>query len=367
MEELRFVERLSFAASADPMSLLGLHRSLQVQADDVTRSASFGGAVAREPSAAANLALSSPEAPLVAILLCSFNGQAFLAEQLDSIAGQEHCNWRLVVSDDGSLDGTLTLLAAYQQSWGAQRLEFLAGPSRGFAANFLFLSCKADIASDFYAYADQDDVWHPAKLQRALTWLAGLAPGVPGLYCSRTLLIDERGCDQGYSPLFSKPPTFANALVQNVGGGNTMVFNAAAMALLREAGAGVAVVSHDWWLYLVVTGCGGEVFYDAMPSVGYRQHEGCVVGSNSSWPDRLVRFRMMLTGRFRAWNSVNIAALSLLRHRLTDENRKKFDYFVHSRTRWLLPRLIGLWRSGVYRQTVFGNMGLIFAALIKRL
>lgn len=305
--------------------------------------------------------------PLVAVLMCTYNGQAFLAEQLDSIAGQTYGNWTVVVSDDGSQDSTLDLLDTYRQRWGEQRLALRTGPGKGFAANFLALTCQTELQADFYAFCDQDDMWQADKLQRALRWLDTVPAGVAAMYCSRTELVDDAGSHLGFSPLFTRQPLFANALVQSVGGGNTMVFNQAAMALLREAGENVDIVSHDWWLYQVVTGCGGQVFYDAVPSILYRQHEENVVGSNSSWSDRLARLRMMLTGRFKGWNDLNIAALSRLEHRLTEENRQHFQRFCASRQQWLLPRMLGLWRSGVYRQTVFGNLGLILAALIKRL
>ena len=75
-------------------------------------------------------------------------------------------------------------------------------------------------------------------------------------------MLDAENNEFGFSPLFSKPPSFANAIVQNIGGGNTMVFNNALRALLREAGKDVSVISHDWWSYIVAAGCGGKIFYD---------------------------------------------------------------------------------------------------------
>jgi glycosyltransferase involved in cell wall biosynthesis len=52
--------------------------------------------------------------PYVAILMCTFNGERFLKEQLDSFATQTHQNWTLWVSDDGSTDQTLEILRATQ-------------------------------------------------------------------------------------------------------------------------------------------------------------------------------------------------------------------------------------------------------------
>lgn len=200
-----------------------------------------------------------------------------------------------------------------------------------------------------------------------MNWLATIPKHVPALYCSRTRLVDEKDRDIGFSPLFTKPPSFANALMQNIGGGNTMVFNDAARQLLREAGEDINVVTHDWWVYLVVSACGGRVFYDAHPSLRYRQHDSNLVGMNASWRARLVRMRMLWQGKFRYYNDLNIQALERLRNRITPENREIFDRFSAVRNRHLFPRLIGLKQCGIYRQTILGNLGLAAAAIFKKL
>ena len=270
------------------------------------------------------------------------HGQRFLAEQLDSIAAQTYTDWRLWVSDDGSADGTLAILEQYRTTWGIDRILVRSGPAEGFVANFLSLTCSADIRAEYYAYADQDDIWEADKLSRSIAWLASVPAGTPALYCSRTLLIDEQGQENGCSPLFSRPPGFANALVQCIGGGNTMVFNEAARDLLRQAGAGVKVITHDWWAYLVVTGCGGKVFYDSYPTVRYRQHGKNLVGSNAYVFARLLRLRMLLKGIFRDWIDLNIQALQGISGRLTPESRRILDRFCAARKQPLLPRLSGL-------------------------
>lgn len=305
--------------------------------------------------------------PKVAILLCTYHGQHYLAEQLDSFQAQSHSNWEVWASDDGSEDNTHAILEAYQQKWPVGRLSIHFGPSEGFAANFLSLTCRASIEADYYAYADQDDVWESDKLERAVRWLQTVPENTPALYCSRTRLVDAENNEIGLSPLFCKPPSFANALMQNIGGGNTMVFNNAARALLREAGEDTPVITHDWWAYMVVSGCGGKVFYDSHPSLRYRQHDGNLVGMNATWAARFKRIRMLWEGRFRNWNDSNIAGLRKLQHKLTPENRETLERFAKARQMSLIPRLTHLKRSGIYRQTLFGNLGLIAAAIFGKI
>jgi glycosyltransferase involved in cell wall biosynthesis len=179
--------------------------------------------------------------PQVAILLCTLEGQRFLKEQLASFESQNLKAWSLFVSDDGSSDRTLDILQEQQKQWGRGKLTLQSGPRQGFAANFLSLTCQTDINADYYAYADQDDIWEADKLERAVHWLETIPGDVPALYCSRTRLVDKENRTVGFSPLFKKPPSFANALIQNIGGGNTMVFNHATKKLLCRAGKDIEV------------------------------------------------------------------------------------------------------------------------------
>jgi len=311
--------------------------------------------------------MTAQKSPKVAILLCTYQGQQYLQAQLNSFVAQTHTNWELWVSDDGSKDGTHAILAEAVKDWAPGKISVHNGPQEGFCANFLSLTCNVDIKADFYAYSDQDDIWKPEKLARAVAALSKVPKGVPGLYCSRTRVVDADDNPICMSPLFEKTPSFANALMQNIGGGNTMVFNEAARQLLIAAGENIQVVVHDWWAYLLITGCGGQVFYDPIPTVRYRQHGGNLVGMSSSWPARLKRIYLMLQGRLREWNDLNVAALQSVYGRLTPRNQEVLNQFVVARQLPLHQRLVGLMRSGVYRQTLYGKLGLIAAAVFNKI
>jgi hypothetical protein len=234
-------------------------------------------------------------------------------------------------------------------------------------ANFLSLATNRDVDADYFAFSDQDDVWYPDKLTRALQWLLTIPDDRPALYCARTELMSADGQSYGRSTLFARPPAFENALVQSLGGGNTMVFNSATKALL-ERSAEVEVPLHDWWLYQLVSGAGGNIFYDPLPALKYRQHRNSLIGSNLGWRARLVRLGMTLDGHFRDWNAMNIAALkSIPVDMITPENRAALTLFAKATSASLPKRLAYLRQSGVYRQTLLGNIGLIAATIIKRI
>ncbi len=307
-----------------------------------------------------------PAEPAIAILMGTANGASFLGEQLESLRAQTHRNWRLYASDDGSSDDTVARLHAFGETLGPGRVTVRPGPRRGFAVNFLSLACDASIDADYFAFCDQDDVWHPDRLARSVAALRERPHERPLLYCARTRYVDREGRLLGLSPLFSEPPAFANALVQNLGGGNTMLFNRATRALIMRVGI-VEVVAHDWWLYQLVTACGGEVLYDPTPSVDYRQHAANLIGSNAGMAARWWRGKELLKGRFKRWNDVNERALRQAVPLMAPANREVFETFERGRRGGMWGRVASVSRAGLYRQTLLGNAGLWAAALMGRL
>jgi len=306
----------------------------------------------------------STDVALVAILMGTKNGAAFLPDQLRSIADQTHENWFVIASDDGSADATRTVLARFASSQ-RQKCVVRDGPRLGAGANFMSLATDPTIQADYFAFSDQDDIWHRDKLRRALVWLASVPSDMPALYGGRTELITVDGKPCGMSPLFVRQPTFRNALVQSLAGGNTMVFNRAAKTLLETAAVSDVAV-HDWWLYQLISAAGGAIHYDPQPMLQYRQHPDNLFGSNLGWRARLDRIRMMLDGGFRAWNEVNVSALQgIPAHLIAPENRVVLRLFVEARNSSFIRRLMLLRRCGVYRQTLGGNAGVYLATLMN--
>lgn len=307
------------------------------------------------------------ETAKVAILICTFNGDRFLKEQLDSFIRQTHTNWTIYASDDGSSDTTLQILERYQTQIGGDRLIILTGPRKGFGRNFLSLVNNLEIEADYFAFSDQDDTWYDDKLERSLSKLSSFKNNNPALYCSRTRLVDIDGQPIGYSPLFTKKPSFRNALVQSIAGANTMLINNAARKLMQQVDIDAAVVAHDWLAYLLVSGCGGEVVYDAKPSLDYRQHDGNLIGANTNLKNQISRVRKMFTGRFKEWTSKNLAILTKFKKNLTSENQQRLQDFELARKSGLLNRLRLMEKSGVYRQTIKGALSLRTAIIFNKI
>jgi hypothetical protein len=241
------------------------------------------------------------------------------------------------------------------------------GPRQGAAANFLSMIAGLPEARTWLAFSDQDDVWLPERLAMGRQALAGI--GRPALYCSRTWVTAPDLSGRRLSVPRPRPPSFANALVQNIAAGNTMLLNPAGAALLREASreAG-AVVVHDWWAYQLITGAGGLVVHDDRPTLFYRQHGGNAIGANDGPGARLRRLRQVADGTFADWNRVNVAALRASAHRFTPQARALLEGFAGLRDgRGMLARLRGLRALDLRRQTRAQDAGLWLAALAGRL
>lgn len=132
--------------------------------------------------------------PHLSVALCSLNGARFLPQQLDSLLTQTHLPDELVVCDDGSADNTTAILESFARH-SPFPVRLVCNPQRlGVVKNFeqAISLCKGEII----ALSDQDDVWHPTKLEQLVR--AMTEPGV-GLAFSDAEVVDERVAPLGYT------------------------------------------------------------------------------------------------------------------------------------------------------------------------
>ena len=305
----------------------------------------------------------------VTILLATHQGARFLQGQLDSIAAQDHRDWSLIVSDDGSRDATRDIIASFAARRADGQVQLVEGPRQGATRNFLSLIAAAP-PQGLIALADQDDVWLPRKLTRAVEALTEPAAVVPTLYCARTILCDDALEDRRDSRWFQRPHGFRNALVQACTPGNTIVLNPTATAALQRAtpaAVAAGIISHDWWAYQVISGSGGRIAWDSERVLLYRQHAANEVGGNDTMRGRGHRIGQLLGGDYGQWLRANLAALSAGRVDLTPENRALADGLTRA-LGMSGPRAAATMRGlGLYRQGSAGTAALYLAALTGRL
>ncbi len=288
-------------------------------------------------------------APRVAILLSTYNGARFLPGQLESFAAQSEQDWVLFWRDDGSTDETVAILQRFAAEAGPGRCVQVAGHDHlGATGSFFALLLAAERLGVPLAFADQDDIWLPEKLGRALDALGG--QDGPVLYCSRQLLVDEALQPVGVSASLRRPPCFPAALTQNIATGCTVVLNPAAAHLLAASRPPSGSL-HDWWSYLVVTASGGRVIADAHPTVLYRQHGGNLVGAPRSAIRRARAALRRGPDAFMAVLRGHVTALLAQPELLSAENGRTLAVIDRALHGGIAARAQALRLPGLYRQT----------------
>jgi len=221
----------------------------------------------------------------VNVLLSTYNGSAFLVEQMDSLLAQSYPHITITVRDDGSTDDTFSTLSEYAAKY--PNITISRGERLGATNSYLALLCDADPTAEFYAFCDQDDVWLRNKIQDAVTALQAYPSGELLIYCSRLEFVDSQLRHLGYTRL-CRGVGLANAMVENIVTGCTIVLNRRARDIICETLPRVALM-HDWWCYLVVSAF-GRVIYDEHPKIKYRRHSGNAVGEPINFTSRLRHF-----------------------------------------------------------------------------
>ena len=304
--------------------------------------------------------------PHVIIFMATFNGSKYIGDQLNSIIKQNYKNWSLIISDDNSSDDTIKIIKKFIKANPKQKISLINGPQKGYANNFLSMVCNKNFEADYYAFSDQDDIWLSSKIEVAINKLNTFrVKNIPLLYCGRTNYVSENLKMLGMSPLFKKRPSFKNAIVQNIAGGNTMVFNNNLKLILEKIGI-TNVVSHDWWVYLIVTGIEGSVFFDHNPYILYRQHGDALIGGGNTLKNKINRFINLLSGSQQKWNRLNIYSLNKCKSFLSFNSLNLLETLIDNKNKNFISMLMIIKKTGIYRQTFFSNLTLILSVIIKR-
>lgn len=215
--------------------------------------------------------------PSVIVVMSTYNGERFLEEQIGSILGQVGVDVHLFVRDDGSTDGTVGLLERISSC--DDRISICCGENVG-VKNAFFHALKEAPKGQYYAFADQDDIWMPDKLSTALDSLASRSDR-PALYCCNALVMDDQSGST--KPMYSEDPSTGMSLGAllsiNPFPGMTMVFNESARDIFLRFYPG-GVLYHDHWLFLLCE-LFGTFAFNTECHVRYRQHGGNVLSVGS--------------------------------------------------------------------------------------
>lgn len=214
------------------------------------------------------------------IVMSTYNGEQFLAEQIDSIQQQTFKDWQLLIRDDGSSDQTPEII----KSFVAQdpRIVFINEHDRenfGVIKNF-FTLIKHDKA-DYYFFSDQDDVWLEDKLETMLAAARQYPDQLPLMVYTDLCVVDQNLQVMNQSMIRSQSHHANTELVQEltentVTGGVAMINH----ALAERWRTLDNIIMHDWYLAVLATAMGKLVYID-QPGELYRQHDSNVLGART--------------------------------------------------------------------------------------
>lgn len=298
--------------------------------------------------------------------MAAYNGEKYIAEQIESILCQTEQDWELIIQDDCSADRTFEIAETYARRYpGRIRALQRETPSGSAQNNFFSMLSFAD--SEYIMFCDDDDVWRPNKICTTLSAMKQLETAYG---CKVPLLVYTDLCvaDTGLkiiSPSMMRTQkldpgrrSFSNILIQNNVTGCTMMVNRSLLDLAARQGLPQHAVMHDWWLALIASAL-GQIGFVPEATILYRQHESNQVGAKNAGSffynlDLLTHGKATRQSLHAAYRQ----AEEFLEHfsMLLSEDQKRLlrDFaFIPTFRKWKRLDIIrknGFWKTGFFRK-----------------
>ncbi|HEM3637064.1 TPA: glycosyltransferase family 2 protein [Streptococcus suis] len=299
----------------------------------------------------------------VNILMSTYNGQQFLAEQIRSIQDQSYTDWTLFIRDDGSSDNTKEILKDFERQ--DSRIHLIDNDkSDNLGVIKSFHKLVNHDRADYYFFSDQDDVWLPNKLELSLKETKNYLADLP-LMVYMDLKVVNQDLEIMTESMVKSQSHHANTelvqeLTENTVTGGVAMINHALAEMWQETDD---ILMHDWYLALLASAFGNLVFIDR-PGELYRQHSDNVLGART------------LSKRFKKWIRPHILfavywdliknsqkqARHLLQMPLSQSNRELIEAFVTIMDKPMLERFRILRKYGLRKNKFFHT--LVFTTLI---
>ncbi|HEY0222617.1 MAG TPA: glycosyltransferase [Lactovum miscens] len=255
----------------------------------------------------------------VVVIMSTYNGEKYIREQIDSILDQDYTNFYLSIRDDGSLDKTNKILNEYISNNAQVKVEF--GENQGYCKSFFDLLRKEE--ADYYALADQDDIWLVDKLSTAISDLQNHeTENLPLLWFSNLDLYDGEMNYLGTPNPDKRNYDLASSLFTCIGPGMSYVIN-------REARDRIITYStdtiheHDFWISRVVEAT-GKVIYNPKSFIKYRRHNSNAsqYSRNTSERIKLGLKRLITSDIYKNTKEENLLLEERYRHQMNEKNLK---------------------------------------------
>ena len=309
-----------------------------------------------------------PKIPTVAVVMSTFNGEKYLAEQIDSILSQEGVNVELYIRDDGSSDGTRDIISHYVTHH--RNIHARLGRNLGYKKSFVLELCSVP-EFDYYAFSDQDDFWKPGKIRSALQIVRNKEKtegrNIPVLYMSALELADKNLVPISTRRQDNRVMSIGSlTLRRTLGTGCTMLFNSRLRELVKSADVTELAElcnGHDALFVELTLITGGAAVYDPNSYILYRQHGQNTIGVPLTFRERIMTEAM----RFRGHESEAARMfLELWDGEITPEARNILETVAgyHENLRSRLKIVFSLqFRTGDIRLSTFGKLKALLGLL----
>lgn len=302
----------------------------------------------------------------VNILLSTYNGEQFLAEQIRSIQAQTFTDWTLLIRDDGSTDKTREVIEDFVER--DNRIYFINPESHenfGVIKNFYTL-LKHDKA-DYYFFSDQDDIWLPDKLAITLNEAQKYDVTKPLMVYTDLKVVNEDLKVLSESMIRTQSAhantRLVEELTENTVTGGTALINHALASTWQSLDN---IIMHDWYLALLAAALGQLVYID-QPTELYRQHDNNVLGARTlskrfkNW----IRPQLLFEKYWRLIESTQMQAQNLLDFPLEDKDRDLVLAFTNIMSQDWRTRLKTLRRYGLRKNKTFHTFVFTFLIVTK--
>ena len=306
------------------------------------------------------------EKATVEILLATYQSEAYLREQIDSILNQTDTNWQLLVHDGGSTDSTLDIVRSYEKKY-PHKIHLLGSCRASACRNFSQLLEVA--TAELVMLCDHDDVWMPEKIaltrKKFIEETNQCGIDTPLLVFSDLAIVDRNlkmifPSLMNYSNLSPKRLALQHLLVQNVPHGNTMMINAALCRLVHPIP--MKAVMHDNWIALTAAAF-GKIAYLDKTTLLYRQHECNIFGASCySIPSLMKKIYDGRKKLMLRWN-LNVrqaqAFLECNKRRLDPKQVQMLELFSDIKHAGFLKKRYILYRYGIWKTGIMRNIGML--------
>ena len=295
---------------------------------------------------------------MITILMATYNGEKYVAEQIESVLHQTYTEFQLYIRDDASTDNTLAILKEYQNQY-PEKIHVQANEKNTGNAKHNFIKLMIDHHDDYIMLCDQDDVWLGTKIEHTLAKVKEMerqfGTNMPIAVHTDLTIVDEslnilKPSFREASNMNFERTQFHIQLVQAIMTGCTVMYNRALGEYITKEPE--YMVMHDWWLMLIASAFGKVGHLDEQ-TILYRQHSGNAIGAVEV---KSLRYRINrvlhrdkvkrdIAESYRQAESFKKMYGSLLE----DENRKMLDFYCAIPEHNKIQRVWEIYQLGVVK------------------